>query len=254
MRSGVYQILNIVNGKCYVGSAVDLLNRWRVHRGRLDKNIHSKKLQNAWNKHGALSFEFMVLEYCSKDEVVYREQYWMDFLDSFRNGYNTRRIATSNLGIRMSDETKRKHSIRSKGRKMSEENKKKQSERCKGVPLPEAHRIKISLANTGKPGFFKGKTHSEETKQKIRNTKKRNPSPPSYGMLGKTVSEETRRKMSEAQKGRPPTKGNIGQFHSEESKTKMSLASKGKPKSEEHKRNISKAKKIYYEQKRNNHV
>jgi len=56
---------------------------------------------------------------------------------------------------------------------------------------------------------------------------------------GKTgvISEESKRKMSEAKKGR---KLRLGTLHSEESKRKMSKASKGRIISEETKKKISK--------------
>ena len=53
---------------------------------------------------------------------------------------------------------------------------------------------------------------------------------------GKQKSEETKNKMSEAQKG---NKYNLGKKHSEESKKKMSEAKKGKKFSEEHKKKLS---------------
>ena len=57
--SGIYKIVNTVNGKKYVGSAVDIKRRWQAHKLRLRKNNHhSPKLQNAWNKHGESSFTF----------------------------------------------------------------------------------------------------------------------------------------------------------------------------------------------------
>ena len=66
---------------------------------------------------------------------------------------------------------------------------------------------------------------------------------------GKTVSEETRRKLSESCKGRPsPTKGTHWRL-TEETKKKMSLAKRGKPHkpfSEEHKRKLSEAAKNRY--------
>ena len=60
---------------------------------------------------------------------------------------------------------------------------------------------------------------SEESRRKIREAN-----------IGKTPSEETRRKIRE---------GNIGKTHSEESRRKMSAAKKGKTHSEEHKRKMS---------------
>ncbi len=52
----------------------------------------------------------------------------------------------------------------------------------------------------------------------------------------RTISEETKMKISEAQKGRPPTFGMLGKKHSKKSKRKMQ-----KPKTEEAKRKIGKA-------------
>jgi group I intron endonuclease len=63
MNTGIYQILNKVNGKSYVGSAVNIKKRWAVHRHTLRNNKNSPHLQKAWNKYGEESFEFNVLEY-----------------------------------------------------------------------------------------------------------------------------------------------------------------------------------------------
>ena len=68
------------------------------------------------------------------------------------------------------------------------------------------------------------------------------------------VSEETRKKMSEAQKKRwenPEERkkisiGNKGKKHSEEARKKMSEAGKGKTKSEEQRRKMSEAQRKRY--------
>lgn len=77
-------------------------------------------------------------------------------------------------------------------------------------------------------GKFKGKTLSEEHKQKLSEAKKgaKNPN------YGKQFSDEHKNKLSAALKGR--------QF-SEETKLKISAAQKGKQLSEEHKQKISEA-------------
>jgi hypothetical protein len=76
-----------------------------------------------------------------------------------------------------------------------------------------------------------GKSHSEETKRKISEARK-----------GKKRSDETKRKMSEAKKG---TK------RSDETKRKISEAKKGKKRSDETKRKISEAKKGKTRQQKN---
>jgi group I intron endonuclease len=95
-KSGVYQILNKVNGKYYVGSAIDIEERWLDHRYRFKTNKNSRYLQNAWNKHGEEAFQFNVLEYVQNPEwLIEIEQYWIDFLEASnpKFGYNICPIA-----------------------------------------------------------------------------------------------------------------------------------------------------------------
>lgn len=50
--SGIYGIFNLVNGKVYIGSAINLKKRFSDHKGRLQKQKHRNGyLQNAWNKY-----------------------------------------------------------------------------------------------------------------------------------------------------------------------------------------------------------
>lgn len=71
--SGIYKIINIVNGKYYVGSSKDIIDyRWPKHYVALNNNRHKNDyLQNAWNKHGKLNFEIQIVEEVS-DETKLR--------------------------------------------------------------------------------------------------------------------------------------------------------------------------------------
>ncbi len=40
MKAGIYQIRNSQNGKLYIGSAVNVRNRWVEHRKLLRKGAH----------------------------------------------------------------------------------------------------------------------------------------------------------------------------------------------------------------------
>lgn len=78
-RSGVYTITNLIDNKCYIGSSVRLGKRYVDHRSSLrDGNHKNSYLQNAFIKYGSDSFIFKIIEYCERDEVIEREQYWID--------------------------------------------------------------------------------------------------------------------------------------------------------------------------------
>lgn len=48
----VYKIYNKINGKFYIGSSIDLGERWKSHIDELNRNVHDNfHLQNAWNKY-----------------------------------------------------------------------------------------------------------------------------------------------------------------------------------------------------------
>jgi len=38
IKTGIYKILNKINGKVYIGSATDIAKRWRDHKWHLNHN------------------------------------------------------------------------------------------------------------------------------------------------------------------------------------------------------------------------
>ncbi len=98
MNSGIYIIENTKNGHRYVGSAVDLKDRFRCHRQRLCRGKHrNAHLQRAWNKYGEDAFEFEVLEHWEPEFLISMEQWWMNMLHP---EYNIAPVAGSNLGMK----------------------------------------------------------------------------------------------------------------------------------------------------------
>lgn len=85
-----------------------------------------------------------------------------------------------------------------------------------------------NMTDGGETSWIKGKHHSEETRKKI-----------SEASRGRTVSEETKRKLSESHKGK--TSWNKGKPYSEETRKKLSECNKGKHHSEETKKKMSEA-------------
>jgi hypothetical protein len=79
-ESGVYMVLNVVTNERYVGStSAPFSRRWTEHRSLLHRNRHGNKpLQAAYDTYGLAVFRFVILEPCSAEARIEREQYWMD--------------------------------------------------------------------------------------------------------------------------------------------------------------------------------
>lgn len=85
-------------GKVYIGSAVKLRMRFMTHRRAFEKGAHdNERLQNYYNKYGSPSLSFRVLEYCRKEKLIEREQYYIDTLNPF---FNIARIAGATYGLK----------------------------------------------------------------------------------------------------------------------------------------------------------
>lgn len=206
--SGIYSIVNKINGKTYIGSTVDLCKRSKHHIYCLRNNRHhSPILQMSFNKNKEDNFEFSIIELVlDKSKLIEREQYWIDVLNPV---YNTcKLVANTRLGVKASDETRFKigkaslgrvisekarlsTSLRFKGKKRSQEIKDKISESNKGKVRTEENKKKISDALTGR-------IMPQEVRQKIKDTYKIKP----IWNKGKKMSDEFCKNISERQKGR----------------------------------------------------
>ena len=232
MRTGIYKIeSNLCPDRVYIGSAADLDNRWYQHQWTLKRGSHAnKKLQNHYNKYGKDDLMFSVIENCDKNDLVSREQF---YIDTITPSFNILPIAGSTLGFKCSDETRKKISesnkgIRHFGRLVSEETRMKirlsrkgkkmipeQVEKMKkaitGLKRTEETKIKMRLSNSR---HMKGKHHSEEAKKKISeaNSGEKNPN------YKRPLSKERKESISLAMKG---NKIWVGRKHSKESILKM---------------------------------
>lgn len=107
MTCGVYEIVNKVNGKRYVGSSVNIEQRWASHRSQLiNGKHHSPHLQRAWNKYGIDSFDWLVIVECHESEIICIEQREIDR----HSDYNVAPVAGRNSGYRWTEEQREKHS------------------------------------------------------------------------------------------------------------------------------------------------
>jgi group I intron endonuclease len=125
-KAGIYQLINMKNGKFYVGSSVNLYHRLGQHCSELNnKKQLSKgksKICQALLKYGPENFSLVILEFINLDEyaetmekkarIISSEQ---KFIDSKKPHYNINPTAGSNLGRIFSDEVKAKMSAAKKG-------------------------------------------------------------------------------------------------------------------------------------------
>lgn len=176
MPAGIYRITNTVNGKIYIGSSQDTRARWRNHRHNLRHNSHrSCHLQNAFNLDGEEAFVFDVLEECAVEELIHREQAYLDKLRPYiaELGYNLAPIAKASF----------------RGRKHSQEARLKMSEWHKGKVVSQETRAKQSEWQTG----LKRRARTEEEKQRISEAQK--------GVKRKAMTQEEREHLSNVTKG-----------------------------------------------------
>lgn len=196
MTSGVYQILNIKNGKKYIGSSVNIEDRWnQSHLRLLRQGTHQNShLQNAWNKYGEEAFVFSIIEECDPECLIEKEQSLLPEDKTYgalkKNGfYNESPTAGSLLGVKHSEQSRLNMSIAHRDQQVSEEARKKISEKTKASWQNPEFREKALKGR-------KGRKMSQESINKYLESRKNG--------KGWTITEETRKKMSDKKKGKVP--------------------------------------------------
>lgn len=155
---GVYRIVDHASGKFYIGSSINVAKRWQQHLLRMRRGTHTNPiLQAIWNAgHDRLSIE--TLRECRpiKAEILAAEQGALDGAAVGRNPLCMNVLTVAGSHL---------------GRKRTEATRK-------------------ALANN-----FRGRTHTDEAKAKMRAAK-----------VGRPLSEDHRRKLGDAARGKklPP--------------------------------------------------
>jgi group I intron endonuclease len=212
ITSGIYKITNQMNNQYYIGSSSSLFSRRNQHFSLLRRGIHTNKyLQRSVNKHGINNFDFEVMFYCDKENLLFYEQICIDklnpkynlspgvvgtygyswtkesrkklsksMLKRFSNPDEIEKLRTSHLGYIPTEEQKRKISEALKGRKRSPEVVEKIRKAHTGLKRSIEARENMSSGR-------KGMKFSDEHKKNI-----------SIGNMGKVVSSETSQKLSKS--------------------------------------------------------
>ena len=89
----IYKIENKVNGQIYIGQTVKTVEkRFQQHKNNSNKSYFSQiVLYKAFNKYGIENFECSEIEEVPNELLDEREKYWIEYYDSYFNGYNSTR-------------------------------------------------------------------------------------------------------------------------------------------------------------------
>ena len=90
IHTGIYKITEIETGKCYVGQAANLADRWKQHikRGVGAETPTRNKLYPAMRASGPENFSFEVIEECDRSVLDEREDYWQLYFKAKEFGYS----------------------------------------------------------------------------------------------------------------------------------------------------------------------
>lgn len=145
---GIYKITS-PSGKVYIGSSVDIEKRFKYYNSKSSKG--QVKIYNSIQKYGYEAHLFEVIKECLFEDLYYYESY-------YGNLFNVLSDKGLNLILPKSDDAK--------------------------VGVSDETRLKMSLSKRGDKNYFYGKKHTQETKNKLSNSKK-----------GTKLSEETKLKV-----------------------------------------------------------
>lgn len=138
-KSGVYIWVNLKNNEFYVGSSSNLSKRfsWYFSFSNLNKLLENSTsvIARALIKYGYSGFRLDILEYCEAEQLIAREQYYIDLLSP---KYNILQVTGSSLGYKLSESTLAKL----KGRKLSSEHLSKLREHLIKHNSSEEQRVK----------------------------------------------------------------------------------------------------------------
>ncbi len=201
MKSGIYKITNLKNGKFYIGSSKDIEFRWSEHKKHLNGNYHiNKKLQNAWSFYGKEHFEFTIIEIINECDLLVKEQFYLNMFKPHMKeiGYNINPSAYG--GDTITHNPNKEQIIKNMtvannvghmhGKKHSDEAKERQRERAVGRYTLEWFVAKYGTEN----GALKYKERNDKLANRNINYSYDN------GLKGKkrgAMSDEMKRKISE---------------------------------------------------------
>jgi len=187
----IYKITNDANEKIYIGKTKNVRHRIAQHKSKAKQGAPGH-FYNAVRQYGPEHFHLEIIEECSEENANAREQFWIKELNTTDREIGYNKTAGGDGGHNAwelndhKEETSRKLSESNRGRVVSEETRRKLSEAHRGHTLSDDQRKKIS--DTLKEGFTSGRIQVV--------------APPHYDRTGEHHTDEAKKKMSVARKGK----------------------------------------------------
>ena len=241
LNSGIYLIVNRINGKLYVGSTRNFSSRRASHFSELRLKRHGNLiLQRAFNKYGEDAFDFVVLERCPEAKLRVRELQWIEALKAYKTqkGYNILRpdeerfVPSPAMLLARSARMKQWHAEHPRHQAVMVE---RAREAVLGTRFSAQHRARISAALKGLPSALRGRKRSAEAVQKTIETKRRT------GKLKTT--EATKAKLSRIQRLRLAA---LTAAERKQITAAARAANRGRKLTPAHRRALSESKKKYW--------
>lgn len=179
----IYKITNTITNKCYIGETKESNpeTRWKKHKNTIKNGVGCPALRDAVKKYGIEFFKFEILIICfDEDRYKYEIEYIKKYNSKVPNGYNILDGGPggSFQGKKHSEETKKRISEKLKQKYINNPLLKKEiSERNKILLNSQIikSKIKEGILNSKiyKQTIKKKKFHTEETKNKIKESVKK---------------------------------------------------------------------------------
>ena len=161
-RSGIYRWEHIDSGKSYIGSAKNLSSRFKQYfnYNHISYPKRNMTIYKSLLKHGYAKFRLEILEYCSTDKLLQREQF---YFDNYNPEYNILKIAGSPLGYRHCEAAKARISLANKNKIVSESTRDLKRKILLGKTLDSERLEKMRLGNVLKQSVLLTNTETGDT-------------------------------------------------------------------------------------------
>lgn len=172
----IYKITNTLNNKSYIGQTkYSIGHRYNQHCNEALHTNNNLHLYNAMRKYGLQNFKVSCLESDIPEDLLdEKEVYYINYFNTYEDGYNNTKGGGGVRGYHHSDATKKKigETVRQNMYKINTpERTAKIIASQKGRKFTELHKLHIKEScagkRTGEHNAFYGKTHTELSKLKM---------------------------------------------------------------------------------------